>query len=284
MGQDMDEKVIAVNVGNTTTKFGLAQAGALEAVLETTTVHSQTADEAFMALSSFLSSVGAQLPAAPFSPSAAHEPAGRDAGASSGYEGIVACVVPSLAGTWTQALSRFCGRRPMVVGPGLKTGLRMDFNDPGEVGADRVADIVAAKHRYGFPTIVVSLGTSTTLELLDDEGRYAGGIIAPGMRISAAALANAAAKLPVVEYRAPAKVVGKCTSDAMQSGIVLGEVARIDGLVDMMWDEAGYETKVVLTGPDAATVLPLLRHEAELDRYLTLDGLVVLHDLNRKRR
>lgn len=281
----MGAKVIAVNVGNTTTKFGLAEGGALVAAVETTTVHSQTADESFMSLTRFLASVGAKVPASSFSTSAVEPPA-RDARRRDGadFEGIMSCVVPSLADTWLQALSRLCSRRPMVVGPGLKTGLKMDFNDPGEVGADRVADITAAKHRYGFPAIVVSLGTSTTLELLDDRGSYAGGVIAPGMRISAAALANAAAKLPVVEFKAPARTVGKNTSEAMQSGIVLGEAARIDGLVDMVWDEVGYETKLVLTGPDAEIVLPLLRHEATFDRHLTLNGLVVLHDLNAKRR
>lgn len=277
----MGEKVIAVNVGNTTTKFGLAEGDALTAALETTTVHSQTADEACMALANFLASIGERAPVQAFSATTATD---AHQAAAPGFEGIVSCVVPSLTGIWTQALSRICAHRPLLVGPGLKTGMRMDFNDPGEVGADRVADIASAKQRYGFPTIVISLGTSTTLELLDESGSYAGGIIAPGMRVSASALANAAAKLPVAEYKAPASAIGKNTADAMQSGIVLGEAARIDGLVDMMWRETGYETKLVLTGPDAEIIMPLMRHEATFNRYLTLNGLVVLYNLNRKRR
>lgn len=301
----METLVITVNVGNTTTKFGLAQDGRLLATLDTTTVLSQTPDEAFMSLGSFLESAGAAMPnllrANPIAPAwlanrplgtpsptdGRHE-AGVDAGRtpdeSSRIDTILASVVPSLTDVWAQALKRLCTGRYLLVGPGLKTGLKMAHNDPGELGADRVAYMAGAKKIYGTPTLVVNLGTTTNVDLLDEKGQFAGGIIAPGMRSSATALFSQAARLPVVECKPPATVVGKRTRDAMQSGIVLGEAARIDGLIDLVWNEIGYQTQVVVTGADAKMIAPFLHHETTLDEHLTLQGLLVLHALNAKRR
>ena len=158
------------------------------------------------------------------------------------------------------------------------------MNSPTDFGADRVADCVAAKQLYGYPIIVVDFGTATTLEVIDDAGVVQGGLIAPGLRLAARAVADAAAQLPVIGLHAPRSVIGKSTRDAMQAGIVIGEVARIDGLIQAVWDELGYETRVVATGDDAQAMAGLSRHIEVADEQLTLKGLALLYDKNRKAR
>lgn len=170
----------------------------------------------------------------------------------------------------------------LVVGPGLKTGLKMRYNDPGQLGADRIADLVAAKGSYAHPLIVVDFGTTTNFEVVDPEGAFIGGAIAPGLKLCAKALADAAARLPVVELIAPASMVGKNTREAMQAGIVMGEIARIDGLIDLMWGELGYETDVVATGSDADMLAALSKRIRRVDEHLTLRGLALLHAMNRR--
>ena len=191
-------------------------------------------------------------------------------------------VVPGLTDAWVEALHTLCGVRPLVVGPGLKSGLKLHLNSPADFGADRVADCVAAKQLYGFPLIVVDFGTATTLEVIDDAGVVQGGLIAPGLRLAARAVADAAAQLPVIGLHTPRSVIGKSTRDAMQAGIVIGEVARIDGLIQAVWDELGYETRVVATGDDAQAMAGLSRRIEVADDQLTLKGLILLHQKNRK--
>jgi type III pantothenate kinase len=198
--------------------------------------------------------------------------------------GIIACSVPNLTGIWAKALQTVLGSRPLVVGPGLKTGLKTHFNDPAEIGPDRIADAVGARQLYGWPLIVVDLGTSTSFSVVDEEGSYIGGLIAPGLELSARALSKAAARLPVIEVTRPAAVIGKSTREAMQAGFILGEVARIDGLIEAVWDELGYETAVVVTGEDAAAIAELLAHQCAIEPDLTLKGLALLFALNRKKR
>lgn len=261
--------ILVVDIGNTTTRFGIASEGVLLTTWEVTTSHAQTADEAWFLLAGYLN----------FRPSAEAEnetPWPQD--------GIISSVVPSLTSAWTQAVARLTGRRPLVVGPGLKTGLKMDFNDPAEVGSDRVADMVAAREEYGYPVLVVDLGTSTNIEVMNDRGEFAGGIIAPGLHISAAALSTKAARLPSVDIKAPANIVGKSTREAMQSGIIMGEIARIDGLIDLIWRELGYETPIVMYGPDAEALGALMAHDVTVDPGLTLRGLVWLYLHNRGRK
>lgn len=269
--------VLVIDAGNTTTRFGVARAGALYATWETSTDVRMTADEALCALRGFACALEEGL-------------ARVDGAALSGEQaserprdGIVSSVVPPLTDVWVEAAARFCGRAPLVVGPGLKTGLKMSYSDPGEVGSDRVADMVAAKELYGAPAVVVDLGTTTNIEVLDEQSAFAGGIIAPGLRLSAEALATAAARLPMVEVKAPSSVVGRSTREAMQSGIVMGEVARVDGLLDMVWAEMGCErTTVVLSGRDAEAIGALMRHDVSIEPALTLKGLVLLHAANRR--
>lgn len=264
--------VLALDVGNTETRIGLFALDDVDATVPSpaaawslTTPSALTADEALLSLSG----VFAMLDAKP-----------SCAGA------IVSCVVPALTDAWCAAAKAACsGTRPLVVGPGLKTGLPMDYRDPAEVGPDRIADVVAAKARYGAPAIIVDLGTTTNLTVLDRAGSFAGGIIAAGMRLSARMLPENAARLSMMELRAPRSVIGKSTREAMQAGVVLGEVARIDGLVDLIWEELGYRTQLVATGTDAAAIAALSRHKGiAVDTDLTLAGLALLYQANRPKK
>lgn len=255
-----DKNVLAVDVGNTTTRLGLFSAGELAGTWELTTPARLTLDEARLAVHQALEALGAPAP-----------------------EGaILACVVPSLVDVWRAALAASCEGRALVVGPGLKTGLRMRYDDPSEVGADRVADVVAARADHGCPVVVVDLGTTTNFEVVDAQGVFLGGVIAPGMALGARALNQAAARLPMVESHAPASVIGRSTRAAMQSGVVLGEVARIDGLLDAVTDELGQAAQVVLTGDSAREMAALLRHDACVDDTLTLRGLWQLWRTNQR--
>ncbi len=261
--------VLAVDLGNSETNLGLFLDGELAATWTATTPERLTTDEARAVATSFLHLVEEEGLLG-----AGRVPVQLD-------DGIVASVVPDLTDAWAAALNRMSGRRPLAVGPGLKTGLKMRYNDPGELGADRVADLVAAKAFYACPFIVVVFGTTTNFEVVDRDGSFVGGIIAPGLKLSAKALADAAARLPMVDVKAPPAIVGKNTREAMQAGIVMGEVARIDGLVDMAWDELGYETDVVATGSDASVLAALSRRVRHVDEHLTLRGLALIHALNR---
>lgn len=244
--------LLAVDVGNTVTKFGVfVEDGGLAGTWEVTTFERCTADEAWAQAARAIDMLGAP------------EPTGA----------ILSCVVPSLAEVWRSALGKLCVTRACVVGPGLKTGVRMRYDDPSEVGSDRVADAVAARETYGAPVVVVDLGTTTNIEVVDESGAFAGGIIAPGVALGARSLTAAAARLPMIELRAPERVIGRSTRSAMQSGVVLGEAARIDGLLDAVMDELGTDAPVVITGDGAAQVAALISHDAAVDEALTLRGL-----------
>ncbi|OUO33087.1 type III pantothenate kinase [Olsenella sp. An293] len=255
-----EKNLLAVDVGNTHTRLGLFVGDELASTWELTTRGRLTVDEARMQLAQALSLMGEGVPG----------------------EAILACVVPTLTDVWRRALTAACGTRPLVVGPGLKTGLKMRYDDPSEVGADRVADVRAAREGYGAPVVVVDLGTTTNFEVVDAEGTFVGGIIAPGVALGARSLSAAAARLPMIELRAPAAVIGRNTRAAMQSGVVLGEVARIDGLLDAVMAELGEPATVVVTGDGAEAISALLRHDAQVDATLTLRGLWSLWRANRR--
>ncbi len=253
MRDSAEKSVLAVDVGNTVTDLGLFAGDGLVGTWKLTTPERLTADEAWLRLREVLGSLGV------------------DDAALNGA--ILGCVVPPLSDAWREALSRVCGARPLVVGPGLRSGVRMRYDDPAEVGADRVADVVAARERYGSPVVVVDLGTTTNFEVVDEAGDFIGGIIAPGVALGARSLNAAAARLPMIELRAPSSVIGRNTRAAMESGVVLGEVARIDGLLDAIASETGRHAPVVLTGDGAPEIAQLLRHEVRVDETLALRGL-----------
>lgn len=280
MASEGAERVLAADVGNTHTTLGLFEGERLVGRRSLTTHRRLTADEALLRACEALADIEAA--GADDAPRAAAPATPREPGAT-GFDGaILSCVVPSLTDVWASALGRLAGRRALVVGPGLRTGLSMRYKDPSEVGPDRVADVVAAKAALGAPVVAVDLGTTTNVEVVDARGSFVGGIIAPGLRLSASALSDAAARLPMIEVRAPRHAIGQTTREAMQSGVVLGEVARIDGLLDAVFRELGERPPVVLTGDDAAALAPLLAHEVRVEPDLTLRGLLGIWALNRR--
>lgn len=261
-GGNMEDLLVAVDVGNTETRFGLFAGAQLEGTLVFTTRERITPDEAAMQLHDALGILS----------SAEELPSGA----------ILSCVVPAQTDAWREALGRVSTTRPLVVGPGLKTGVRMRYNDPSEVGSDRVADIVAAREALGAPVVAVDLGTTTNIEVVDAKGTFLGGVIAPGMRLGLRALSEAAARLPMIGVETPRALIGRSTREAMQSGVVYGEAARLDGLLDAVVAELGETAPVILTGDDAPLMAAMLRHEVTVDETLTLKGLALLWQRNRQ--
>lgn len=260
--------LLVVDVGNSFVKLGLVRQGELSCVWTAKAVSGTTRDEAVCQINSLTATAGHSLSAEP-------------AGTIDWVDSVVSSVVPDLTDAWVGACLQLTGRKPLVVGPGIKTGVPMSYNDPGELGADLIANLAAAMALYSAPFIVVDLGTTTTLQVVNKDGRFVGGIIAPGLQLGAHAASSAAAKLPAVDLRTPSSVIGKNTREAMQSGFVLGQAAMIDGLVNQCWTELGYEGSVVLTGHNAETMAALCSTTNVHRQYLTLEGLVRLHGLNR---
>jgi type III pantothenate kinase len=194
---------------------------------------------------------------------------------------IVACVVPSLTEPMVELVKRAFGRDTMVVGPGIRTGMAILIDNPREVGADRIADAVAGYEKAKGGVIVVDFGTSTNFDCVTPKGEYLGGVLAPGLQISADALFARAARLPRVEIAKPPRVVGKNTVHAMQSGIVYGYVGLVDGIVERLVAELGYACSVIATGGLARLIAPLSKTIAEVDDVLTLVGLRILYERNR---
>ena len=256
-----------MDVANGLTRLGVFDGDELMGSWEVSTPRHLTADEARDQVRDVLERVFAG------------EDAGRVVSAGEGARpqgAILSCVVPTHAEAWTRALTSLVDSRPVVVGPGLRTGLRMRLENPGDVGSDRIANVVAARETVGSPVLVVSLGTTTNVEVVDDSGTFVGGAIAPGVMLGARALDEAAARLPLVELQVPRRAIGRNTREAIQVGVVLGEAARVDGLLDAMMGELGYAPPVVVTGHHAAVVAPLLRHGTTLDEQLTLRGLALI--------
>lgn len=263
--------VLAVDCGNTSTSFGLF-AGDAEAMaeplgtFEATTPKRLSPDEARMETLQVLSLLA--------------QDAGIDPEAPFGT--ILSCVVPSLTESWREGLRKASGMRPLVVGPGLRSGMRLAYKDPAEIGPDRLADAVAARVLLGSPAIAVDFGTTLNIEAIGNDGSFLGGIIAPGVALGAHALRGAAARLPEVELAIPAHAIGTTTKEAMQSGLILGEIARVDGLLDAVMAELGEDAPIVVTGDGAASLSASMRHEAVVDAALTLKGLHLLWCANPK--
>ncbi|MBF8258656.1 MAG: Type III pantothenate kinase [Actinobacteria bacterium] len=192
----------------------------------------------------------------------------------------IASVVPPLTPTIVELCEQYFGISPLVVGPGVKTGISIKMDNPKEVGADRIVNAVAAFARHRKACIVVDFGTATTFDYVSENGDYMGGVIAPGANISAEALFRQASKLPRVEIAKPATVIGKNTVSAMQSGIFFGYVALVEGIIDRMKREIRHETLVIATGGLARTIASESPRIDIIDENLTLDGLRIIYERN----
>lgn len=191
----------------------------------------------------------------------------------------VASVVPSLSVALRQMVEKYFDFAPVIVGPGIRTGMPILTDNPREVGADRVVNALAAYSLFGGPLIVVDFGTATTFDAISQQGEYLGGVICPGIQVSAGALSSAAAQLPRVELSSPRSVIGKSTPESIRAGVVLGTAAMVDGLGAQIMAELG-DARMVGTGGLAPLIIPHCHTQIHLEPALTLVGLRLLYDRN----
>ena len=194
--------------------------------------------------------------------------------------GIISSVVPELKKVMGETVKRLTGKTFLMVGSGLKTGLNIRTDAPDKLGSDLVVDAVAASAKYPEPTVIFDMGTATTLSVLDAEGRYIGGMIIPGLRVSVDALSARAAQLPYINLDTPNEVIGKNTVDCMQAGVIYGHAAMLDGLIDRVEDSLGRPVTAVITGGLSRIVVPHCRRKIIYYENLLLDGLVILYEKN----
>lgn len=251
--------LLAIDIGNSNIVIGLCGPGGIQNHWRINTDRNRTADEYGLTLRGLL------------------EPAG--AGKIDG--GIVCSVVPALNGAFREAVEGCCGVRPLFVGdPGVKVGIKIAVDNPSEVGADRIVNAVEAHNRFKSSVIVVDFGTATTFDYVTGEGEYAGGVIAPGIGISAEALFQKTSMLPRVEAARPRGVIGKNTVEAMRSGFFWGFSGLVDGVIDRMMAEARTSPAIIATGGLATAVSGGSRHIKEIDEFLTIKGLIKIHEGN----
>jgi len=252
--------LLAVDVGNTQTVLGMFAGAELDGHWRISTDASLTADELRVKVDGLLALAGCSW---------------RDVN-----EVVLSSVVPRLTVAWTDVVESACGCETLVVGPGLKTGMPIRYDNPHEVGADRIVNGIAAYEALGGPVIIVDFGTATTIDVVSDDGAYLGGAIAPGVETSAEALFSKAARLSKVDLEPPTRVIGTNTRASVQAGLMLGEAAMVDGLVRRAWAELGVETPVVATGGLAPRMAPLCETVGHVDVDLTLTGLRIIRDRN----
>lgn len=254
------QRVLTMNIGNSNISIGAFEGRRLVRDWRLSTDGDRTSDELGLLLKMLL----------------------QDGGFSTtDFDGVViASVVPPLSNTVLETCEKYLHLTPLMVGPGMKTGLPMRCDNPRDVGADRVANAVAAVDIYGAPVIVVKLGTATTLCVVDGDGAYIGGIIAPGLKTSVDALAERTAKLPRIELTYPTQVIGKNTIASMKSGAIYGAVGMVDGLVDRIRSEVPLDFQVVATGGLARFVSGQAKTIQHIVPHLTLEGLRLLWTRN----
>ncbi|MCF6094681.1 type III pantothenate kinase [Microaerobacter geothermalis] len=253
--------LLVMDVGNTNIVIGVYKGGDLEHHWRIATNRNQTEDEYGIIVKNLF-----------------HD-AGLFVGEIKGI--VISSVVPPLMFALERMSEKYFNQKPMIVGPGIKTGLNIKTENPREVGADRIVNAVAAIQLYGTPLIIVDFGTATTFCYVNEEGHLMGSAIAPGIQISTEALYSKAAKLPRIELAKPPSVVGRNTITAMQSGIFYGFVGQVDGIVGRMKEISMSEPTVVATGGLAELIAKESKHIDIINPFLTLQGLQIIFERNR---
>jgi type III pantothenate kinase len=249
--------LLAVDVGNTQTVLGLYRDGDLAEHWRVATDRSRTGDELAVLLGGLL-----------------------DPDAVDGI--CLSTTVPTIVREWERLADRWAHVALLVVGPGVRTGIPIRYDDPREVGPDRIVNAVAVRERYGAPAIVVDFGTSTNFDVVSADGEYVGGVLAPGIEISMEALFARAARLVNVDFAAPESVIGKTTVGGLQSGLVYGFAGQVDGIVARIREELrAPDATVVATGGLAELIAPHSAVIERVDPFLTLEGLRLVWELNR---
>jgi type III pantothenate kinase len=252
--------LLVVDVGNTQTHFGTFRGDELLEHWRFATVRQSTADQLGAALSNLLQLRGYSF---------------DDLDGS-----IVSSTVPQLEPEWLAMATRYLGHEMLAVGPGTKTGLAIRYDNPREIGADRLVNAVAMRERLGAPSVCVDFGTATTFDVVSAQGEYVGGALMTGIEISLEALSERGARLPKVDLAPPKHVIGKNTIDAIRSGVVYGYAGAIDAILRRLYDELGQRAPVIATGGLSGLVVPYTEEIDEVDDLLTLTGLRLLHERN----
>ncbi|WP_251206280.1 type III pantothenate kinase [Acetatifactor aquisgranensis] len=255
--------ILVIDVGNTNMVLGVYEKEELRATFRIMTKMPRTSDEYGVLITQILLNRGIE--------------------AESLEGAIVASVVPDVMHALMGALVRYTKTRPMSVGPGMKTGIRIITEDPRAIGADRVVDAVAAYEKYGGPVLVLDFGTATTYDLITEKGEFAAGITAPGMGISSEALWTQAAKLPKIEIRKPKTILAQETISSMQAGLVYGQIGQTEYIVRKVKEESGIrKLKVVATGGLGRLIAQETDAIDIYDSHLTMEGLRILYEKNKK--
>ena len=254
--------ILAVDVGNTNITLGCLEGTEVRYIARMATDTTKTEHEYAVAIRSILFFADVDVTA---------------------FEGaVLSSVVVSITAAIREAIRLVTNLDALVVGKGIKTGLDIRIDDPGQMGADLLVGAVAALHSYKPPMLVIDMGTATTITAIDAAGRFVGGAIIPGLRLSLNALSGGTSLLPHIPLDAPKKCIGTNTIACMQSGSIFGTAAMLDGMIDRMEEELGYKTTVIATGGIAKFVIPMCRHEIVYDKDLLVKGLAALYRDNKR--
>ena len=255
--------ILVVDVGNTNINFGVYEREKMLVMFKLMSKLSRTSDEYGLAIRELLSL--------------------NDINHKEITGAIIASVVPNVMHSLTTAIERYVNCKPLIVGPGIKTGIKIAIENPKELGADRIVDAVAAYEKYGGPVLILDFGTATTYDLVSADGSFIVGITAPGLRISAKALWEDTAKLPEIEIKKPASILTQETVSSMQAGLVYGQIGQSEYIIDKVREESGLtDMKVIATGGLGSIISKETKKIEVYDKFLTLDGLRILYEKNHR--
>jgi len=249
--------ILTVDLGNSNIVFGVFENDNLKKSMRIKTDKNRSSDEYHMSMISLFNTKKIEIE--------------KIEGA------IISSVVPSLTQVLSEAIFQIINRYPLIVGPGVKTGLPIRTDNANEVGADLICGSVGAKEKFGYPLLIVDFGTATKIDVIDNNGAFCGCVIAPGLKVSTEALVNVASQLPQINYIAPKKIVGKNTPDSMNSGSVYGHAFMIDSFIENIEKELGYKCGVIATGGLAKQIIPFCHKNIEICEELVLFGLYKIY-------